>query len=117
VTERWDKARNLARNLLDGKYGSVSPASREYVQYAYAAGVFRTQGRDKAVPASAVPICNFTRRSPGVPVRRRAAFRVLPPPFFTAILAVRGRRPHGAGLMGKAETRPQVHHHIAMRRG
>ena len=50
VTERWDKARNLARNLLDGKYGPVSPAAREYVQYAYAAGVFRTQGRDRAVP-------------------------------------------------------------------
>ncbi|MCX5647474.1 MAG: hypothetical protein NTX40_00005, partial [Planctomycetota bacterium] len=50
VTERWDKARNLARNILDGKYGPVSPASREYVQYIYAAGVFRTQGREKAVP-------------------------------------------------------------------
>ncbi|HUT09139.1 MAG TPA: hypothetical protein VMY42_01460, partial [Thermoguttaceae bacterium] len=50
VTERWDKARNLARNLLDGKYGPVSPAPREYVQYIYAAGVFRTQGREKAVP-------------------------------------------------------------------
>jgi len=50
VTERWDKARNLARNLLDGKYGPVSPAAREYVQYIHAAGVFRTEGRDKAIP-------------------------------------------------------------------
>jgi hypothetical protein len=50
VTERWDKARNLARNLLDGKYGPVNPAAREYVQYIYAAGVFRTEGREKAVP-------------------------------------------------------------------
>jgi len=50
VTERWDKARNLARHLLDGKYGPVSPAAREYVQYMHAAGVFRTEGREKAVP-------------------------------------------------------------------
>jgi hypothetical protein len=50
VTERWDKARNLARNILDGKYGWVSGPPHEYVQYIYAAGVFRTQGREKAVP-------------------------------------------------------------------
>jgi tetratricopeptide (TPR) repeat protein len=50
VTEQWDKARNLARNILDGKYGWVSGPPHEYVQYIYAAGVFRTQGREKAVP-------------------------------------------------------------------
>jgi tetratricopeptide (TPR) repeat protein len=50
VTEQWDKARNLARNILDGKYGPVSPAPHEYVQYIHAAGVFRTEGREKAVP-------------------------------------------------------------------
>jgi len=38
------------RNLLDGKYGPLSPAAREYAQYAYAAAVYRTDGRDKAVP-------------------------------------------------------------------
>jgi len=50
VTQRWDKARNLARNILDGKYGWVSGPPHEYVQYIYAAGVFRTEGREKAVP-------------------------------------------------------------------
>jgi len=74
----------------------------------------------------------FTRRSPGVArhspqASRRGDRRVnlgegglhsalSLPRFPPAILAVRGRRTHGAGPMGRAKTRPRTHHRISMRR-
>jgi hypothetical protein len=39
------------------------------------------------------------------------------PRFSPAILAVRGRRTHGAWPMGRTETRTRMHYHIGMRRG
>jgi len=50
VTQRWDEARHMAHRLLKGEAGPLSPAAREYAQYACAAAVYRTDGRDKAVP-------------------------------------------------------------------
>jgi len=50
VTQRWEEAGRMARRLLKGDAGMLTPAAREYPQYAYAAAVFWTEGRDKAVP-------------------------------------------------------------------
>jgi tetratricopeptide (TPR) repeat protein len=50
ITQHWDEARAMARRLVDGEFGMLKGPAREYPQYVYAATVFRTQGRDKAVP-------------------------------------------------------------------
>ncbi len=50
VTQRWEEARHMAHRLLKSEAGPLPSAAREYAQYAYAAAVFRTDGRDKAVP-------------------------------------------------------------------
>jgi len=49
VTQRWDKARNLAQRMLKGEVGLLPPAMRQYPQFAYAAAVYWAEGRDKAV--------------------------------------------------------------------
>ncbi len=50
VTQRWEEARHMARRLLKSEAGPLPSAAREYAQYVYAAAVYRTAGRDKAVP-------------------------------------------------------------------
>jgi len=64
--------------------------------------------RDEAGPQSAI-INVLSLRHPDTQGLRH--------PLPTAILAVRGRRTHGAGPMEKGEKRPPTHHRIGMRRG
>jgi len=50
VTQQWDKAGAIAQRMLKGQFGALGPAAREYPQFAYAASVFWSQGREKALP-------------------------------------------------------------------
>jgi tetratricopeptide (TPR) repeat protein len=50
ITQRWDEARRMAHRLLKNEAGALSTGAREYAQYVHAAAVYRTDGREKAVP-------------------------------------------------------------------
>jgi predicted negative regulator of RcsB-dependent stress response/putative ubiquitin-RnfH superfamily antitoxin RatB of RatAB toxin-antitoxin module len=48
VTDRSDKAEQLAKRLLAGDFGLLAPPLREYPQYAYATALYDTKGNDAA---------------------------------------------------------------------
>ncbi|MGB2801789.1 MAG: hypothetical protein WBD52_05675, partial [Phycisphaerae bacterium] len=48
VTDRSDKAEQMAKRLLAGDFGRLAPPLREYPQYAYATALYDTKGNDAA---------------------------------------------------------------------
>jgi len=50
VTQRWEMAGAMAQRMLKGEFGALTPAAREYAQFAYAAATYWAKGREAAVP-------------------------------------------------------------------
>ena len=50
VTDQSDKARQIARRMLDGEFGTLSGPAREYPQYAYGVILCKMRNRTAAFP-------------------------------------------------------------------
>ena len=74
VTQQFGEASKMAQRMLRGEFGLLPPALRQYPQFAYAAGVYWTQGRDKAVPEYMKVLAGVAAGRPMTYTQCRAAY-------------------------------------------